>query len=413
MHTASIYASGNCSEIMPDDYYGRQTLQKMDNGDNYVYVYDCIAKGVANHEEKIKVYDEKHSILSSEIELVYETYCNDYPQHFWRSNFAKYEHIADKVLFLYPEYSFSKEEYLSEKLRFEKEADRIISEIDTSMSEFDRELELHDRLAQMVSYHLDATHVHDSYGAIIDGRAVCEGYARAFQYLLYKVGIQAITVSGEANGAHAWNLVRIDGEYYYTDLTWDDHGEYIYHAYFNQTLQDMQIDHKVDSKISLPQCTSLKANYYYASGATRQYYSVDMISKLLKNNPMVELYFTCDTVNLKWWYNSHINDIVKAAEITGEISYNCIQLGNKLIFILEGSRNTPERLSDDIVGDINRDGEITIKDLSMLKRYLAGWNVSINESVADVNGDGTINVKDNAAIKRYLAGWNSIFKQWS
>ena len=57
------------------------------------------------------------------------------------------------------------------------------------------------------------------------------------------------------------------------------------------------------------------------------------------------------------------------------------------------------------LGDINGDGEINAKDVTMLRRFLAGgWNVEIEKTNSDVNRDGEINAKDVTMLRRYLAG---------
>ncbi|MBP0987032.1 MAG: carbohydrate-binding protein, partial [Oscillospiraceae bacterium] len=67
--------------------------------------------------------------------------------------------------------------------------------------------------------------------------------------------------------------------------------------------------------------------------------------------------------------------------------------------------NPPEGVKK---GDVNADGSIDLKDVTILRRYLAGgWNVTINEANADVNSDGSIDLKDFTILRRYLAGgWN-------
>ena len=56
-------------------------------------------------------------------------------------------------------------------------------------------------------------------------------------------------------------------------------------------------------------------------------------------------------------------------------------------------------------GDVNGDGVINSKDVTVLRRYIAGgWNVKIIEANSDINGDGTINAKDVTLLRRYLAG---------
>ena len=57
-----------------------------------------------------------------------------------------------------------------------------------------------------------------------------------------------------------------------------------------------------------------------------------------------------------------------------------------------------------IPGDVNDDGEVDIFDCVRLKKYLAGFNVTINASNADVNGDGEVDIFDCVRLKKYLAG---------
>ncbi len=59
-----------------------------------------------------------------------------------------------------------------------------------------------------------------------------------------------------------------------------------------------------------------------------------------------------------------------------------------------------------IPGDINGDGVVNTKDTTRLMRYLANWDVEVNEATLDVNGDGVVNTKDTTRLMRYLAGWD-------
>lgn len=67
-----------------------------------------------------------------------------------------------------------------------------------------------------------------------------------------------------------------------------------------------------------------------------------------------------------------------------------------------------EGYKDYVVGDANDDGEITIKDLTAIKRYLANWDVAVVEKACDTNGDGKISIKDVTHLARYLADWDGI-----
>ena len=63
-------------------------------------------------------------------------------------------------------------------------------------------------------------------------------------------------------------------------------------------------------------------------------------------------------------------------------------------------------------GDINNDNTINLKDVVILRRYIAGgWGINIDETIADVNDDGAVNLKDVVLLRRYIAGgWNVTLK---
>lgn len=66
------------------------------------------------------------------------------------------------------------------------------------------------------------------YGAIVETKVVCEGYARMFKYIMDGLDIPCILVSGTATNSdgetelHAWNYVELNGQWYAIDVTWND-----------------------------------------------------------------------------------------------------------------------------------------------------------------------------------------------
>lgn len=77
-----------------------------------------------------------------------------------------------------------------------------------------------------------------------------------------------------------------------------------------------------------------------------------------------------------------------------------------------GSKTIPFTITNgvSIVGDLNYDGSVDARDLVLLTRYVAGWNVSIREDLADVNGDDAVDGQDVIMLTRYLAGWGDAYK---
>ena len=160
-------------------------------------------------------------------------------------------------------------------------AEQIVSQIITdSMSEYDRVKAIHDWIVVNVQYDyaglqggtLSRT-AYSADGALSYKLAVCQGYAEAFHLLCAKAGVQSYIMYGEAGNArdgwdtHAWNVVRINGEWYQVDCTWDDPlvnemivtgRDNLTYTYFLLTDQEMYLDHKLDSEYTKNEkvCTS-------------------------------------------------------------------------------------------------------------------------------------------------------------
>ncbi len=104
----------------------------------------------------------------------------------------------------------------------------------------------HDWLIGYMEYDSSTSNSGDVYGAFVQGKGVCEAYARAYKYILDTLGINNILVTGTAtnsNGTtenHMWSYVQLNGTWYAVDVTWDDpivHGggtvsDSIKHQYF-------------------------------------------------------------------------------------------------------------------------------------------------------------------------------------
>ena len=63
-----------------------------------------------------------------------------------------------------------------------------------------------------------------------------------------------------------------------------------------------------------------------------------------------------------------------------------------------------------IPGDVNRDGQVKLNDAIILRRYVAGWDLVIDELAADVNRDGQVKLNDAIILRRYVAGWDVVLK---
>lgn len=145
--------------------------------------------------------------------------------------------------------------------------------VNDSMTDYQKELAIHDYLAQNYKYDYE-NYKNDTlpdesytlYGLLIKGTGVCQAYAEAMEVLLNSVGVECQMVTGTSKEEnHAWNIVKLDNEYYMVDTTWDDptpdEPGAVNYSYFNLTDSQMAEDHTWD-KSKWPAANGTKYNYF-------------------------------------------------------------------------------------------------------------------------------------------------------
>lgn len=126
---------------------------------------------------------------------------------------------------------------------FEGQINAVVDEIINGLTEeedtrYEMLAAIQNALAERVSYDKEGGRAHEAAGALLDGRAVCDGYAKSVKILCDKIGIPCVIVAGTAvqsssEEPHAWNYVQMeDGLWYAIDLTWNDDGESASSDYF-------------------------------------------------------------------------------------------------------------------------------------------------------------------------------------
>lgn len=124
--------------------------------------------------------------------------------------------------------SFDSKYKLDSKLNTLNEIKAKIKEGLINYSDYEKIRQVHDWLIDNIEYDTNVGEPYSISGALTEGRAVCEGYARSFKYLLDELNIPCVLVSGTGTNskgeteAHAWNYVELDENWYAVDVTWDD-----------------------------------------------------------------------------------------------------------------------------------------------------------------------------------------------
>lgn len=145
--------------------------------------------------------------------------------------------------------------------KLDKKVKSIISKnIKANMSTAEKIKAIHDYMVLNCEYdyknYLRGTIPYVSYtpeGVILKKKAVCQGYAEAFELFMDALNIPCEVVIGTGNGGgHAWNIVKVDGKWYQIDVTWDDPVPdtkgYVRYNYFLIPDSKMDDDHKWDKK---------------------------------------------------------------------------------------------------------------------------------------------------------------------
>lgn len=261
----------------------------------------------------------------------------------------------------------------------------------------------HDYLCESITY--DATlesddcvsnevndRVHGVLGALCDGAAACQGYAKAFKFLCDLYEIPCVTICSEN---HMWNGVLMDdGCWYYVDVFGDDIGDEASYRYFlvgNETGDELG-NNEAFSKTHKESPDSVTPEIQLSSEAFDGPPTSDF---LLKENKAGKLflisYFNRNTP-------IYINGIAtKSASATGdkitvnggEAEYTCV-----------------------LLGDLNGDGECNVVDFSEAVNRALGDDSSVNpdalpDLAADIDRDGVIDVLDIASIERAVSRSNT------
>ncbi len=284
----------------------------LDGNVNYYYksrmaathqaAYDTLLAAIKAHAENVTLPGFSSDVLSGIVKAVEY----DHPELFWYKSITHYPHGVHEL-----HYGCTAEEAEVLQRRIDAATEAYLEGIDDKMSAYDVAIRLHYKLIQNVDYDSIALKKEESVGGpdstkidylrtvcgvLLNGKAVCEGYARTLQYLLHKCGIESTEIAGhvvketgELGELHAWNLVKIDGDYYYMDVTWDDQSNTAQTVknsnygfdYFCITTDELTRTRLLDySPGDIDRYIATKANYHHHVGAFLDAYDLEKIKSI-------------------------------------------------------------------------------------------------------------------------------------
>lgn len=236
------------------------------------------------------------------IDKIFQCVLNDHPELFYVDGYSytKYTRYGREDEILSVEFSgrYNVDPETAKKRRGEIRAavGPLLEGIDSDASQYEKVKYVYDILIRETDYQIDAPDNQNIYSVFVNHRSVCQGYAKATQYLLNRLGVECALVLGSVGTGegHAWNLVNVDGSYYYVDTTWgdasyqmEDENETtlsnmpeINYDYLNVTTAELLRTHALDGQMQMPLCDDTAANYYVREGALFTGYDREQMTEL-------------------------------------------------------------------------------------------------------------------------------------
>ena len=225
--------------------------------DNAKIIYDALNDNIENlKKSNYKIsFSTKFNTLLNQTDGQYrlniafqsalDAFFYDHPEFFYIdltkiSLYIKYTTIGSKTTYTVSIVPTNNQNYLDDNFKTEAQVDEAISSVENikkstlksldGKSDYEKALYVHNALVNSLEYDssTERANSHNIYGALVEKRVVCEGYAKAFKYILDDLDIECILVNGTATNSsgktesHMWNYIKLDGNWYGVDVTWDD-----------------------------------------------------------------------------------------------------------------------------------------------------------------------------------------------
>ena len=252
------------------EYYFRQL------GDEERRVYREMLNGVRERKENFYV------TLSDDdaVNRIYHAVLKDHPELFWahnREKIYKTTYTDSDYCTFSPGYTYTEGEIKEIRSAMEEAYQNVLAQIPEGADDYEK-------VQTVYTYVIDNTAYQESNddqsiaGTFWKKEAVCAGYAGAVQYLLERLGVSCIYVDGSAAGStegHAWNIVKLNGEYYYVDATNGDQPDFLngdaaqlvehkttVYDYLCPFPLEYEGVYTASSEFKVPDCTSTAMNFY-------------------------------------------------------------------------------------------------------------------------------------------------------
>lgn len=264
-HTVSASKTPSSSDGCYTYYF-----QQLNTAEQDVYqkIYNCVSS--REHSVTLDTTD------TDAIHRIYRFVLCDHPELFWCIGSSQSTVYTSQVDFM-PDYSCSAEEIKTRTDQIEQSVSECLSGLSADASDYEKVRHVYTWIVNTVDYDLNASDNQNIYSSLAGHASVCAGYAKGVQYLLDRLSVPCIYITGTLSegGTHAWNMVQCNGSWYQVDATFGDPvfltsqdvpENNLSYAYLCCTDAQIKGSHIPDQDVSFPACTSIDLNYYIQNG---------------------------------------------------------------------------------------------------------------------------------------------------
>ena len=262
-------------------------------------VYKEILYALENYVEEMQLSTTQIDV----VDKVFQCVLMDHPEIFYADgySFVKYT-LGDEVkkITFSGTYIYEMEERISKEAQIEQSALELLKGISADATDYEKVKYVYENIIRNTEYDMTAEDNQNICSVFLNGASVCQGYAKAAQYLLMKLQVPITIVIGtvDSGEGHAWNMVKIGDDFYHVDTTWGD-ASYLFHVnddatgyqdtpeinydYLCVTTEEILRTHTLSTMYSLPLCDSIDANYYVREGAYFTAMDMNQLEQLIAN----------------------------------------------------------------------------------------------------------------------------------
>lgn len=257
-------------------------------------VYEDVLAGIEAGEEKVTLSKEQQFLNTAFFSSLAAKIAYDQPQLFWYDGEFEciYDESSKKVVAVLPKYNNLVLDLENNRNAIDSVADALLRETE-NLTDLEAEKYFFDYLCRNITY-TQGEYDQNIYSAFVEKATVCSGYAHALQYLMMKRGVPCYYATGfaydiqeEEMMRHAWNIIKLNGEFYNCDPTFGDfyNEENKYPSYISYDIYNVSDDQIQDAQhsrdqfgMALPACTAQDLDYNALYGREWEYDAVEQIN---------------------------------------------------------------------------------------------------------------------------------------